>query len=58
MVDSPLQVDDIHLVPLGSQTGRVGGGPSLQAFDTEGESLFDDVEEQRRLDSSYGGWTG
>jgi hypothetical protein len=24
-------------------------GPSLQAFDAEGESLFDDVKEQHRL---------
>jgi hypothetical protein len=27
---------------------------SLQAFDAEGESLFDDVEEQCRLISSFG----
>jgi hypothetical protein len=44
-VDSPLQVDDVRLVPLGFRTERAGGGPSLQAFDIEGESLFDDVEE-------------
>ena len=26
----------------------------MQAFGAEGESLFDDVEEQRHLDSGYG----
>ena len=36
------------------QIGRIGRGPSLQAFSTKGESLFDDVEERCCLDSSYG----
>ena len=26
----------------------------MQAFDAKGESLFDNVEERRRVDSSYG----
>ena len=47
-------MDDVCLVPLGFRTERVGGGPSLQAVDVEGESLFDDVEEWHRLVSSFG----
>ena len=31
-----------------------GGGPSLQTFDSEGESLFDDVEERRHLVFGFG----
>jgi hypothetical protein len=29
------------------------GRPLLQAFDAEGESLFDDLEERHHLNSSY-----
>jgi hypothetical protein len=47
-------VDDIFLVPLGFQAKQGGGGPSLQAFDAEGESLFDDVEERCHLVSDFG----
>jgi hypothetical protein len=32
-------------------TGRAKEGPSLQAFGTGGESLFDDPEEQQHLES-------
>jgi hypothetical protein len=46
-------VNDVRLVPLGFQAKRGGGGPSLQGFDAEGESLFDDVEEQHRLVSGF-----
>jgi hypothetical protein len=42
-------VNDVHLVPLGFWAKQGGGGPSLQAFNAEGESLFDDVEEQHHL---------
>lgn len=42
-VDSPPQVDDVCLVPFGSRVDRLAGGPSLQPFDAEGESLFDDL---------------
>ena len=52
-VDSPLQVDEVCLVPLGSQTEQAGGGPSLQAFDIEGDSLFNDLEEWPHLVSSF-----
>ena len=47
-------MDDIRLVPLRFWAQRGGGGPSLQALDTEGESLFDDVEERCRLVSGFG----
>jgi hypothetical protein len=45
--------DDVRLVLLGCQTSRGEGVPSLQAFGAEGESLFDDVEEQRHLVSGF-----
>ena len=47
-------MDDVRLVPLGSQTKLARGGPSLQAFSVEGKSLFDDVEQRRCLVSSFG----
>ena len=53
-VDCPPSLDDVRLLPLGFQTERAGGGPSLQAFDAEDESLFDDVEERRHLISGFG----
>ena len=46
-------MDNVRLVPLGSQTSLARGGPSLQAFGAERKSLFDDVEEWRRLVFSY-----
>ena len=47
-------MNDVRLVPLGFWTERGGGGPLLQAFDAEGESLFNDVEERRRLVYGFG----
>ena len=46
-------MDDVYLVPFGSHADQSVGGPSLQAFDAEGESLFDDLEERCHLNSSY-----
>lgn len=48
-VDSPPQVDDVFLVPFGSRPDWSGGGPSLRAFDAEGECLF----HRRLLDSGH-----
>ena len=48
-------MDDVRLVSLRFWAKQGRGGPSLQAFDTKGESLFDDVKEQRRLVSGFGG---
>ena len=53
-IDSPPQMDDVRLVPLGFRAERGGEGPLLQAFDAEGESLLDDVEERRHLVSRFG----
>lgn len=53
-VDSPPQVDDVCMVPFGSRANQTRGGPSLQAFNAEGESMFDDVEERHHL--NFGHW--
>ena len=53
-IDSPPQVDDVRLVPLRFWAKQGGRGPSLQAFDAEGESLFDDVKERHHLVSGFG----
>ena len=47
-------MDDVRLVPLGFQTERARGGPSLQSFNAKGESLFDDVEERHHLVFGFG----
>jgi hypothetical protein len=47
-------VDDVRLVPLRFQTEQARGGPSLQACNAEGKSLFDDVKEQHFLVSDFG----
>lgn len=46
-------MDEVHLVPLRSWTEQAGGGLPLQAFDIEGNSLFNDLEECPHLVSGF-----
>ena len=46
-------MDDVRLVPFGLWVNLAKEGPSLQAFNAGGESLFDDLEERCHLNSSY-----